>query len=155
MATHDETNANIISFINSDPLSCGVHTYAVAHPGDDPGIMNIVNSTISPGAGPVAADPINSADFFDLIDGDDFNAMTNAQLQQLSTIMSVGSVNMGSTATQNKLDALLANFATSRVAVQANYTRQGSPWEVWFGKGHAASQQSLDDARNSGSGNNF
>lgn len=155
MATVALTNANIITFIKTDPLHVGFAAILTANPGQDQPLVDAANNASGPGSGTVAGDNMNSADFFDLIDGDEYNAMTGPQLQSLSTIMSAGTVKLGSAATQAKLDPLLASYPKSLAKVQAAYTRPAGPWEVYFGVGKICDAGQLDAARNSGAGNNF
>ena len=149
------TDANVITFIVSDPRSVGFSAIRAAHPGDDNALIVAASSTDGPGSGTVGADPITSSDLLDLVAAGDFSAMNSAQLAQLQTILSAGSVNIGQSASQAKLDSLFANFATTKATLQSNYTRPASPWEVYFGAGQAPTISILDHARNSGSGNNF
>lgn len=149
------TDANVITFITADPRSVGFSAIRTANPGQDEPLIVAANNAEGPGSGTVAGDPMNSADFFDLIDGEEYNAMTGPQLTSLQTIMSPGSVKLGSAPTQAKLDNLLADYATSLAAVRAKYTTPAGAWEVYFGKGNLADGPTLDHARNSGSGNNF
>ena len=149
------SNANIISFITSDPRSVGFSAIRTAHPGADQPLIDAANNASGPGAGTVAGDPITASALLDLIDGDEFNTMTTAQLTQLQTILAVQTVDAGTTPTQGKLSALFSSYAKSLASVQASYTRPAGPWEVYFGKGNVATAQLLDAARNSGSGNNF
>ena len=153
--TFPVTNANVITFIVSDPRSVGFAAIRTANPGADSPLVAAANSTTGPGAGTVAGDPITASDLLDLLDATEFASLTTAQLSQLQTIMSAGTVNMGSSATQAKLTTILADYATSKAAVTTKFTRAASPWEVYFGKGNQCSGSILDDARNSGSGSNF
>lgn len=155
MSTPAVTDANIITFITTDPESVGFSAIRTAHPGDDSELLAAANSTTGPGSGTVAADPITAQALLDLINSDDFNTMTTAQLTTLQTIFAAQPVNMGSVPTQEKLSALFADYATSLAAIEAAYVRPAGPWEVYFGKGNVATAQLLDHARNSGSGNNF
>lgn len=85
----------------------------------------------------------------------ELSTFTTAQLAQLQTLLTVQTILVGNSATQAKFDSLLANFATSKAAVQATYTRTAGPWEVYFGKGNLATVGLLDAARNSNGGNQF
>jgi hypothetical protein len=149
------TDANVVTFITTDPRAVGFAAIRTANPGADAPLIAAANNTSGPGAGTVAGDPISSQALLDAIDGVEFNAMTSPQLQQLQTIMTPGNVDMGSAPSQSKLTTLLASYATSKAAIEAKYNRAAGPFEVYFGKGNICTQQILDSARNSGAGNNF
>lgn len=155
MSTVALTDANVVTFIKTDPLHVGFAAILTANPGQDAPLIAAANNASGPGSSTVAGDPITSQALLDAIDASEFNAMTSPQLQQLQTIMTPGNVDMGSAQSQAKLTALLASFATSKATVQAKYTRPAGAFEVYFGKGNLCTQAILDSARNSGSGNNF
>lgn len=147
------TNANIVTFITTDPLGVGFAAIRSASPGADTPLLTPANA-----AGvnyQVPSDPITASALLDLIDAGEFSTMTTAQLTQLQTILDTQTVSIGGAAAQAKLNSLLASYAKSLAAVQAKYTRNGSPWEYYFGAGQVATVSQLDAARNSGSGNNF
>jgi len=146
----DLTPQNVITFIKDDPRNVGFQAIRNAYPGADQPLVNAANSTTGPGAGSVDGDPMSSSAFLDLLDATEFGNFNSAQLAQLNTLMAPQTVNLGSKPTQDKLDAVLASYATSKASVQARYTRAGSPWEVYFGKGSQADQSTIDNARNYG-----
>jgi len=149
------TSQNVINFIVQDSRNVGFLSIRQSFPGANQPLLDAANNVSGPGFGSVAGDPISATDFLDLLDATEFNALTTAQLAQVNTLMAPGTITMGSSRTQEKLNAILANYATSLAAVQAKYTRSGSPWEMTFGKGSVADNETLNTARNSGSGNNF
>lgn len=149
------TDANVITFIKTDPLSVGFAAILTASPGTDQPLVDAANNAEGPGSGTVAGDPITGAALMDLIDADEFSAMTTAQLTQLQTILAAQTVNMGSSPTQQKLSSLFAEYATSKAQIEASYVRPAGAWEVYFGKGNLATASILDHARNSGAGHNF
>lgn len=146
-------NANIVTFIVSDPLSVGFSAIRTAHPGSDDELVAAANNASGPGAGTVAGDPISYSDFFALINADEWAAMTTAQLAQLASFGD--QIKMGDAGAQAKVNALFSGFATSKASLSALFSRPATPWEVHFGKGLSASTSQLDEARNSGSESNF
>lgn len=155
MATHAVTNANIITFIVSDPLNVGFAAIRTANPGADQPLINASNNASGPGSGTVVGDPITAQALFDLVDGGEYSAMTSPQLQSFQNFLVLQNVDMGSAPTQSKLSTLFASYLKSLTAIQGVYNRAAGPWEVYFGKGNLCTQALLDAARNSGSGNNF
>lgn len=149
------TNANVVTFIKTDPLHVGFAAILSSNPGQDAPLIAAANNAGGPGSGTVAGDPITAQELLDLVDGGEFNTMTGPQLQQLTTIMSAGNVDMGSAASQSKLSTLFTTYAKSLAAIQAMYSRPAGPFEVYFGKGNVCTVAILDAARNSGSGNQF
>lgn len=155
MATVPVTDANVVTFIKTDPRNVGFAAILTADPGQDQPLIDAANNASGPGSGTVAGDAITSQALFDLVDAAEYAAMTSPQLQSLQNFLTLQNVDMGSVATQQKLDNLFANYATSRVAIQAKYTRPAGAWEVYFGKGNLCTGAILDSARNSGAGHNF
>ena len=147
------TSANIITFIVSDPLSVGFSAIRTASPSSD-GPLEIAANAVSD-LYPVPNSPLTASQLLNLINATEFNAMTTAQLTQLSTIFSVGSITVGLSAMQTKLNTLFDSYPTSLASIQSAYTQSGSPWQYYFGVGQSATNSLLDNARNSGSGNNF
>ena len=148
--TVEVNEANIIALINGNSVLSAV---ASAHRGDDAQLnaaCNAVSSSVT-----LPGDPITPAAFTDLLDGDEYRTFTQPVFSQLGFLTAAGTVVMGSSATQEKLDGILAPYSKSLAAVQARYTRNGSLWEGQFGKGLSSNQDWLDKARNFGSGNNF
>jgi hypothetical protein len=148
-------NANVISFIVSDPLHVGFAAIRAANPGSDGPLIAAANNVNGPGAGTVAGNPITPAELEDLIDAGEWETLTTAQLASLGNLDNLGTILIGSPATQAKLNELFANLPKSLAAIQAAYTRPAGPWEVYFGVGQQASINVLDAARNSGAGGNF
>lgn len=155
MSTVALTDANVVTFIKTDPRSVGFAAILTANPGADAPLIAAANNASGPGSGTVAGDPITSQALLDLVDATEFNAMTTAQLTQLQTIMTPGNVDMGAGQSQGKLTALFASFATSKAAIEGKYNRAAGAFEVYFGKGNVCTQAILDSARNSNGGNQF
>jgi hypothetical protein len=155
MSTHTINNANIVTFIVTDPLAVGFLAIRTASPGVDAPLLAACNSNTGLGAGTKAGSPITAAALLDLISASEFSAMTTAELTQLQTILATQTVNVGNAPSQAKLNSLFANYLVSLDAIQATYSQPASPWEVYFGAGQVATTALLDAARNSGSGGNF
>lgn len=155
MSTVALTDANVVTFITTDPRSVGFAAIRSANPGADQPLVDAANNASGPGNGTVAGDTISSQDLFDLVDADEYAAMTSPQLQSLQNFLTLQNVDMGSASSQLKLNNLFANYANSLAAIQATYTRPAGAFEVYFGKGHLCNATILDSARNSGAGNNF
>ena len=147
------TNAAVISFVKTDPLGCGVTAAASGSPGNDTAIESVVN--VVSANYPVPASPMTAADFEELFDATEFSTFTSAVEQQLQLMFTAGVINVGDAPVQSQLNALFTNYPRTLAAVQGKYTRPGSAWEYWFGAGSQATNSILDQARNSGSGNNF
>lgn len=147
------TDANIITFIVSDPLSVGFAAIRTAHPGSDSDLIVAANDVSGPGSGTVAADPISKSDLFGLIDSSNLVAMNSQQIGLWG--MLPDTVKIGEAGTQANLEAIFDGFAATLGNFANAYVQPAGPWEVYFGKGNLATQQLLDSARNSGSGNNF
>jgi hypothetical protein len=146
-------NASIVSFITTDPLSLGLAAIRTASPGADAPLLAVL--TPAGASYPVPSSPITAAALLDLVNAGEFSSMTNAELTQLQTLLTAGSINVGTAPAQAKLNSLFADFPTSLAAIRATYTRNGSPWEYWFGAGAAPTTSILDAARNSGGGSQF
>ena len=144
------TNANVITFITTDPYSVGFAAIRAAHPGSDPELIAAANSKTGPGSSTEPADPISAAALIDLIDADNFAAMNTAQLSQLDAITQAGTVNIGVSSTQAKLNAVFSGMSTTLANLTNAYTKPASPWERYFGAGQVADTNTLDNARNSG-----
>lgn len=155
MATVALTDANVVTFIKTDPLHVGFAAILTADPGQDAPLVTAANNVSGPGSGTVAGDPITSQALFDLIDATEYAAMTSPQLQSLQNFLTLQNVDMGSAPAQLKLNNLFSAYSKSLTAIQSAYTRPAGPFEVYFGKGNVCTAAILDAARNSGSGNNF
>lgn len=155
MATVALTDANVITFIKTDPLHVGFAAILTADPGQDAPLVAAANNASGPGSGTVAGDPITSQSLFDLVDAGEYATMTSAQLQSLQNFLTLQNVDMGSVPSQAKLNNLFASYSKSLTAIQGVYTRPAGPFEVYFGKGNLCTAAILDAARNSGAGNNF
>lgn len=155
MATVALNNANVIIFITTDPRAVGFAAILTASPGQDAPLVTAANNASGPGSGTVAGDPITSQALFDLVDAAEYGAMTSPQLASLQNFLSLQNVDMGSAASQLKLNNLFASYAKSLAAIQSVYTRAAGAFECYFGKGNVCTAAILDAARNSGAGNNF
>ena len=62
------TNANIITFIVSDPRSVGFSAIRTAHPGLDGPLVDAASNASGVGSGVVPSDPISKTDLYGLID---------------------------------------------------------------------------------------
>lgn len=155
MPTHPLDNADVITFIVSDPLAVGFAAIRAAHEGSDQQLADASNSTSGPGSGTAPAGQISKLEFDDLIDAVEFGELTGPQLSSLGYLTADGSINIGSADTQAKLAAIFANLSTSKAAVIAAGVRPASPAEIYFGSGTVIDNGTLDRARNSGSGGNF
>lgn len=149
------TNANVVTFITSDPRSVGFAAIRAANPGADAPLLAAANNPSGPGAGTVAGDAITPAALSDLISASEWNTMTAAQYQALADLKANGTILVGNAPTQAKLNLLFADYPTSLAAIQATYTRAAGPWETYFGKGSLATTALLDAARNSNGGSQF
>lgn len=147
------TNASIITFIVSDPLGVGFAAIRSANPGADAPLLSAANAISQ--SFQVPNSPMTSANFMQLIDSGEFATLTTAEESQLTLMLSPGVLNIGTAAIQADLNALFANYPKSLAAIKAQYTQSASPWAYYFGEGQVATQSQLDQARNSGSGNNF
>lgn len=147
------TNANIITFIVSDPLAVGFAAIRTANPGADGPLMTAANAVS--GAYQVPNSPMTAANFEQLFNAEEFATFTTAMEAELSLILQPGVINIGSTAIQADLDALFASYPLTLAAVRGQYTQAASAWAYYFGAGQTATQTVLDQARNSGAGNNF
>ncbi len=153
--SHPVDPANIIAFIVSDPLSVGFAAIRAAHPGADQPLADAANSTTGPGSGTLPAGQISKLDFDDLINGTDFGNLTSPQLESLTYLTAGGSIDIGSAVTQAKLASLFSGLSTTKAAMAAAGVRPASPAEIYFAAGTVITNTQLDQARNSGSGNNF
>jgi hypothetical protein len=147
------TDANVITFIKTDPLHVGFAAILTANPGADQPLVDASNNASGPGAGTVAGDPMSKSDAFNSIAPAEWNVMTSAQLDSWNSLPDP--IQMGEVNIQQDLALLFAGYATSLASFQTKFTRPGSPWEVYFGKGQVATNAVLDHARNSGAGGNF
>ena len=80
MSTPAVNDANVITFIASDPRSVGFAAIRAAHPGADDVLVAAANSPTGPGSGMVAGDPMAKDDAFSLIAPSEWAVMTSAQL---------------------------------------------------------------------------
>ena len=149
------TTANLLTFIKTDPLQIGLAAIIAAAPGQDDPILNAINSPTGPGSGQVKREPIAANDFLAACSGFDMASLTTAQLTTLGIYTQVGTVSIGEATVQAMIANVFANYPTSKAALSALATRNGSPAEVYFGPGTVVSQDDVDKARNSGSGHNF
>lgn len=147
------TDANVITFIKTDPLSVGFAAILTANPGADQPLVDAANNASGPGSGTVAGDPMSKSDAFSLIAPSEWAAMTTAQLESWGSLPDP--INMGDPVIQQDLALLFADYATSLAAFNGKSTRPAGAWEVYFGKGNLATASILDHARNSGAGHNF
>lgn len=147
------TNANIIEFFVTDPLSVGFADIRTANPGASQPLIDASVNTSGPGAGTVAADPIAKSDLYGLINPTNLVAMNSQQIGLWGMIPDT--VKIGESGTQANLEAMFDGFSATLASFAAAYTRPAGPWEVYFGKGNLPSISIIDDARNSPPGDNF
>lgn len=153
MATVALTDANVVTFIKTDPLHVGFAAILTASPGQDAPLMAAANNASGPGSGTVAGDPMGKSDAFKLIAPSEWAVMTSAEFDSWNSIPDP--VDMGDSVIQQDLSLLFKNYATSLAAFNGKATRPAGAFEVYFGKGNLCTQAILDSARNSGAGNNF
>jgi len=147
--------ANLLAFILTDPRGVGLAALIAASPGQDSPIVAALNNPSGPGSGTVPREPIAANDFVNYIDGNDYSALNATQLQQITTYIQPGSVNIGGANIQTGLAIIFANYATTKATMAALATRPASPAEAYFGPGTVVTINDVDAARNSGSGHNF
>lgn len=146
-------NANIVTFISTDPLGLGFAAIRTAHPGQD---QPLIEAAIVVSADyQIPSSPMSPADFQELYNANELASFSGPMLDQLQLMYAAGAINIGSRAIGAQLDALFADFPLTLANVQTRYTRPGTAWEYYFGAGHAPTTALLDSARNSGAGSNF
>ena len=153
--TFPVTNANVVTFITTDPYTVGFDAIRTAHPGSDAELIAACNNKTGTGSSTEPADPISSAALIDLIDAGNFVAMNSAQLAQLNAITQPGTVNVGNESTQSKLNAVFSGMTATLNNLTNAYSQAASPWERYFGAGQSADAGTLDAARNSNGGSQF
>ena len=136
------TYAALQAEITNDPLTLGYANLS------DTQKANLLNSTTSSGAGPVWRTNIPSLQVLQAIVSADYMALTALQLQELSTILQIGTFDATNTNTAATFSAIFTGKPNTITSFTTLAIQTGGRAQVLWGIGAVISVQQIGIARN-------
>jgi hypothetical protein len=133
--------------LTTDPAVLGYAPFVTNK--DDNGLSDLINASRGGGAFQVARDPIGGDELFAQVDPTDFSVLTTTQLAQLQVLLTLRRIDMRLPAMRTILAGVFPTGATTRAAITAFLTRNGSRAEVLWGPGKVVTTNEIDQALHS------